>query len=87
MYSSLTKTSPFDNSGNLYVPCPSHPAYFITNICTLPSCIEPLCQECINHHIANHSKKTQTPTIHNIQHVKHEQKELVLSYIKQLSIA
>lgn len=50
----------------MYIPCPSHPDLFITNICRLKECVEPLCPECITAHLEIHSRKSENARIENI---------------------
>ncbi|CAK66325.1 unnamed protein product (macronuclear) [Paramecium tetraurelia] len=54
----------------MYVPCPTHPEFFITNLCQEQNCIEPLCPECINEHLEMHQKKGRVPKLENIQRVR-----------------
>ncbi|CAD8207159.1 unnamed protein product [Paramecium pentaurelia] len=54
----------------MYVPCPTHPEFFITNLCQDQNCIEPLCPECINEHLEMHQAKGRVPKLENIQRVR-----------------
>ncbi|CAK65193.1 unnamed protein product (macronuclear) [Paramecium tetraurelia] len=54
----------------MYVPCPTHPEFFITNLCQDQNCIEPLCPECINEHLEMHQSKGRVPKLENIQRVR-----------------
>ncbi|CAD8212694.1 unnamed protein product [Paramecium pentaurelia] len=54
----------------MYVPCPTHPEFFITNLCQDQNCIEPLCPECINEHLQMHQQKGRVPKLENIQRVR-----------------
>lgn len=67
-------------SSYVYIPCPSHPDLFITNICKERECIEPLCPECITAHLEMHAKKGKTAKIENIQRVKKE----CLNFLQQV---
>lgn len=56
-----------------YIPCPSHPDLFITNICKTKECVEPLCPECITAHLDMHTNKGGPQArIENIQRVRKE---------------
>ena len=37
------------------IKCPTHPRYDLTNICMSNGCIEPLCPECVKHHLKIHN--------------------------------
>ncbi|CAK66454.1 unnamed protein product (macronuclear) [Paramecium tetraurelia] len=67
------------------IKCPTHKDYFITNMCILKQCTEPLCPECIPRHIKDHAANGQIPQIENIQNVRQEQKAMVFDIVQKLN--
>ncbi|CAD8122671.1 unnamed protein product [Paramecium sonneborni] len=67
------------------IKCPTHKDYFITNMCLLKQCTEPLCPECIPRHIKDHAANGQIPQIENIQNVRQEQKAMVFDIVQKLN--
>jgi len=39
----------------LSIKCPTHPRFDLTNICMSQGCVEPLCPECVKHHLKIHN--------------------------------
>lgn len=51
---------------NTSVPCPYHPEFSITNMCTAMGCVEALCAECIGIHTSDHELQRTTSKIDTI---------------------
>ena len=53
-YMGSSRLQPMQLQKNNHCMCPAHDNYEITNICTMDSCLEPLCPECITIHLKIH---------------------------------
>ncbi|CAD8193964.1 unnamed protein product [Paramecium pentaurelia] len=70
----------------MYIPCQSHPEFFITTLCQEQNCVEPLCAECITNHLEQHQKKGKQPKFENILRVRKDQICKIDDLLKQLQI-
>jgi hypothetical protein len=50
--------------------CQAHPGEHYTNFCTSPTCMHPLCPECIDDHVNMHKLEKSHSEVTSIQSVK-----------------
>ncbi|CAD8162251.1 unnamed protein product [Paramecium octaurelia] len=68
----------------MYIPCQTHPEFFITTLCQEQNCVEPLCAECIKNHLEQHQRRGRQPKFENILKVRKDQIYRIEDLLKQL---